>query len=119
MAALSTRIWLAGALAFALLAAWQAALLHPLEHVDELGQFVHLHGADGGDARGENGRHDGPSDPSDKLGDALAALTACAFAAFATLTAVFVHHAAIPLRYRAPRAAEAPPFHAQAPPTLL
>ncbi|HEV3009100.1 MAG TPA: hypothetical protein VGX52_08720 [Burkholderiales bacterium] len=30
-------------LVVALLAGWQAALQHPIEHVDELGEFVHLH----------------------------------------------------------------------------
>jgi hypothetical protein len=69
--------WLAGALAFALLSAWQAALLHPLEHHDTHGGFVHLGGADGSDARGENQRPDGPFEPTDLLGDSLAAAAAC------------------------------------------
>ncbi len=34
-------------LAVALLAAWQNALLHPLEHIDGHGGFVHLSGGDG------------------------------------------------------------------------
>lgn len=52
-------------LALALIAAWQSALQHPVEHVDELGEFVHLHG----------GHSDKGGEP---LCDLLAALTTCA-----------------------------------------
>ncbi len=107
------------ALAFALLVAGQAALLHPLEHVDRHGHFVHLGGADGGDARGENERQDGPFNPSDKLGDSLAALTACvpdAPRVFAVANQVDL----LPIRRQlVPRTAEAPPFLSQGPPALL
>jgi hypothetical protein len=108
------------ALAAALLLAWQGALLHPLEHLDERGHFVHLGGADGRDMRGENDRQDGPSDPSDKLGDALASLAACAVAA--------VGHAALSrcasestAFSAAPGPRGSPPrfYRSQAPPVLL
>jgi hypothetical protein len=50
-------------LAVALLAGWQSALQHPIEHVDELGELVHRHG----------GHSDEGAEP---LCDLLAALTA-------------------------------------------
>ena len=115
-----TRTWLAGLLAAALLAAWQQALLHPLEHVDEHGHFVHLTAAPGSDARGENERHDGQSDPSDKLGDSLAALTACAPDAAARVVASEpLDLLAAVVSESAPRAAEAPPFLSQGPPASV
>lgn len=109
-----TRTWLVGVLALALLAAWQAALLHPLEHVDEHGRFVHLAGTDGGDARGENDHQD--REPSDRLGDSLAALAACA-----VQVQVFSGDPRPDYRIpsypaRAPRVADAPPFHSHGPP---
>jgi len=60
---------LRGVLALALLVAWQNALVHPLEHVDEAGAFVHLD--DGHDGEHRNGI------AGDPLCDAVAALTAC------------------------------------------
>lgn len=94
-------------LAAALLAGWQAALQHPLQHFDSKGGFVHL-----GDG------HSGKSDGS-KLCDALAALTACA----AYSPALFEPPAADQHAFRfselRPRAAEPPPFLAQGPPALL
>jgi len=109
------RTWLAGLLAVALLGAWQEALLHPLEHVDEHGHFVHLTAAPGSDARGEN-HHDG-SDPSGKLGDSLAALAVCLPDAAPPFgcSAQPEHSAPSPFQ-GAPRAAEAPPFLSQGPP---
>jgi hypothetical protein len=109
-----TRAWLAGVLALALLAAGRAALLHPLEHVDEHGRFVHLAGTDGGDARGENDRENG--NPSDRLGDSLAALAACA-----VQVQLFSGDARPDYRIpaypaRAPRVADAPPFRSHGPP---
>jgi hypothetical protein len=58
-------------LAVCLLAAWQSAALHPLQHVDADGRLVHM-----GDSPS---KHDGrsTSDPSSKLCNSLAALTAC------------------------------------------
>jgi hypothetical protein len=88
----------------ALLAGWQAALVHPLEHSDGHGGLVHL----GGDH----------SDGSE-LCDALAALTACA------PHANLAFDAPAPARDSALsaetewRLAEAPPFLAQGPPAPL
>ncbi len=56
-------------LAVALLAAWLNALVHPIEHVDQAGGFVHLAGGHGGEKR--NGT------APDPLCDAIAAITAC------------------------------------------
>lgn len=56
-------------LAVALLAAWQIALVHPLEHTDEAGGFVHLAGGHEGEER--NGNAPNP------LCDAVAAISAC------------------------------------------
>lgn len=106
-------------LALALLAAWQGALLHPLEHVDEHGYFFHLHGADGRDARGENERQDAPFNPSDRLGDLFAAVNACAPDAPAAFGGASSDEQIAVLRRGAPRAAEAPPFLAQGPPARL
>jgi len=96
-------------LAAALLAGWQAALQHPIQHVDAKGGLVHL-----GDG------HSGKKAPDgSKLCDALAALTACA----AQSPALFEPPAADPHPFRVsasrPGAAEAPPFLAQGPPALL
>ena len=55
-------------LTVALLAGWQAALLHPLQHVNGQGGLVHV-------TDGESGKTDSGSSG---LCDALAALTACA-----------------------------------------
>lgn len=101
-------------LAFALLASWQESLLHPLEHVDEHGYFVHLNGNDGGDARGENDREDG--NPSERLGDSLAALTACAASAHAVPPHFQSDHESPSYPCSAPRVADAPPFLSQGPP---
>ena len=58
-------------LAVALLAAWQNALVHPVEHVDEHGGLVHLAG--GHDGHGHEDEEGGPS----ALCDAIAAVAAC------------------------------------------
>lgn len=92
-------------LAAALLAAWQSALQHPVEHVDELGDFVHLAG----------GHSDEGGEP---LCDLLAALTACAAQGPLFLGATASQYDAPALARRTPRAADAPPFLAQGPPAL-
>ena len=96
-------------LILSLLASWQSALEHPIRHVDELGEFVHLH--DG------HSHEDGSEAGS--LCDLLAALTACA----APAQVAFVHFAAEykPLSYptSAPRIADAPPFLSQGPPASV
>lgn len=75
-------------LAIALLAAWQNALVHPIEHVDEAGAFIHLAGG-----HGDGQRNDNAPDP---LCDAVAAITACIGAPAEFVIAV-------------PHGAEAPP----------
>lgn len=95
-----------------LLASWQAALVHPLEHVDEHGRWVHVD--DGRE------RHDGsPSDPSAKLCDALSALTACAPGK--ALDALLAAAASRQFHFAAERMrrADPPPFLSQGPPALL
>jgi hypothetical protein len=111
--------WLAGALAFALLSAWQAALLHPLEHHDADGAFVHLGGADGGDARGENQTPDGPFEPTNLLGDLLAAVAACVASALAARVALFGGDATVVLAAAGEPRGSPPRFYrSQAPPSL-
>lgn len=105
------------ALAAVLLAAWQASLVHPLEHVDEHGHFVHVAGTDGGDARGENDREDG--DPSDRLGESLAALTACAASTCGVLARFQSDYESPSYPPRVPRAADAPPFLSHGPPASV
>ena len=96
-------------LAVALLAGWQAALQHPIEHVDELGEFVHLAG-------GHSHSDDG-SEGSGPLCDALAALTACAPDATQPVVASEQFEHSLQLASEgAPRVAEAPPFLSQGPP---
>jgi hypothetical protein len=91
-------------LVLALLAGWQSALLHPLQHADERGALIHL-----------GGERDGGSE----LCDALGALTACAPES--------------PFRFEPPtprqdvalswvtewRLPQPPPFFAQGPPVRL
>jgi hypothetical protein len=96
-------------LAAALLAGWQGALLHPLQHFDKQGGFVHL--ADGHSGDQKTGKS--------ALCDALAALTACA--GYAPITAACIdcrHHSSSPYQAEL-RAAQAPPFLSQGPPALL
>jgi len=101
---LSVRIFLI----LGLLAGWQAALQHPIEHVGSLGQFVHLHDGDSQDPE------------SGPLCDALAALTACAPAAIPALLASAPASHSLPIVHAdAPRAAEAPPFLSQGPPSSV
>jgi len=93
-------------LVVALLCGWQAALQHPIEHVDELGEFVHLHSGHS---------HDGDATDG-SLCDTLAALTACAAEA-PVLSADYFSNHQIPSRaLDAPRVAQAPPFLSHGPP---
>jgi hypothetical protein len=92
------------ALAVALLASGQAALEHPIAHVDELGGFVHLYGGHS---------HDEDSGP---LCDAFAALTACAAQSALAFSEGFSGYRAPESPACAPRPAEAPPFLSQGPP---
>lgn len=90
----------------ALLAGWQAALEHPIVHVDELGEFVHLHS-------GHSHEEDSEAGP---LCDALAALTACAAEALVLMGQEFSDFDVPSQSFEAPRVAQAPPFLAQGPP---
>jgi hypothetical protein len=97
-------------LVVALLASWQAALQHPIEHVDRLGEFVHLHGG----TSQEDGSESGP------LCDALAALTACAPDSKPPLAGSGrVDHFPPAWAGDAPRVAEALPFLSQGPPASV
>ena len=95
-------------LVVALLAAWQAALVHPVEHVDERGTLVHL-----GSGDGEHGSANG------ELCDVLSALTACASISLAVLgLEPASEHRSVAPRFE-PRPTQAPPFFSQAPPAAL
>jgi len=97
-------------LAAALLGAWQAALQHPIEHVDELGELVHVH----------DGHSHGEDSEAGPLCDLLASLTACApAAASATDLAQAFAQQLQREPESAPRAAEAPPFLSQGPPAAV
>ena len=97
-------------LALALLAGWQAALQHPIEHVDELGEFVHLH----------SGHSHGDGSEAGQLCDTLAALTACAPEAAQPPVASEQFEYSLPPQHQgAPRIAEAPPFFSQGPPASV
>ena len=58
-------------LAIALLVAWQGALLHPLEHVNAAGGYVHL--ADGHEPKNSGSEKSGAAPPC----DAVAAVAIC------------------------------------------
>jgi hypothetical protein len=91
-------------LVLALLGAWQSALVHPIEHVDEAGNLVHL---------GEG------SKSVDATCGVLATLTACAPPAVA-VPPVFSQSDDSPIcPARAPGLAEAPPFLSQGPPAAV
>jgi hypothetical protein len=95
-------------LVFVLLAGWQAALVHPIQHVDSCGALVHL-----GDRDGDHGSAKG------ELCDILSALAACATPAFAFFR-VETPHTVVPVEPRfTRRQAQAPPFLSQGPPPLL
>jgi hypothetical protein len=96
-------------LAAALLVAWQAALQHPIEHVDELGELVHVH---------DGHAHDGDREPG-SLCDLLAALTACAAGQSSVLCPVPCRYATLSFPAPAPRVADAPPFFSQGPPASV
>jgi len=101
------------ALAAVLLAAWQAALQHPIEHVDGLGELVHVHSSHAHD--------DGHSDEPDtgSLCDLLAALTACATPTHVALGHFRSDYEPPSYPSAAPRVAEAPPFLSQGPPASV
>jgi hypothetical protein len=80
------------ALALALLAGWQESLQHPLEHVDEHGEFVH-----------KSGDHHDSSNADGPLCDAIAAIAVaigCAAAPAAFAAPEFAAAAETPSRAR-------------------
>jgi hypothetical protein len=98
-------------LAAALLAGWQAALVHPLEHADGAGRLVHLSGGGSHEHEGRGGA--GP------LCDAIAALAVCVQGRDRLLEIA----GAGPVRdgilaARAPRHAPLVAYRSQAPPQL-
>lgn len=98
-----------GFLAVILLAAWQAALQHPIEHVDKLGELIHVH-----DGRSH------PGSDSQPLCDLLDSLTACApDAPFLAGGAEAFAPVSPTTPGRAPRTADAPPFFSQGPPASV
>ena len=92
------------ALALALIFASQTALLHPLQHVDQVGGLIHVPGKD---------KASGP------LCDALAALSACVADAPQRFVVAGYPTSILAVHLRVPRLAEAPPFYSQGPPALL
>jgi hypothetical protein len=100
-------------LALALLAVWQGALLHPLQHVDAKGAFVHV-----------PGEH-APKLPGDKntqnpLCDAIAAVAACVSgSAKIAVGAVPGVESIQPREIVALFGAPQPAYRSQAPPSLL
>ena len=93
----------------ALLAGWQGALQHPIEHVDELGEFVHLHSGHSH----EEGSEAAP------LCDTLAALTACAAEAHVFIAGHSSDYKVPSHPAGAPRVANPPPFLSQGPPASV
>ena len=97
------------ALAALLLAAWQAALQHPIEHVDALGELVHLPG--GHSHKNQSG--------AGSLCDLLATLTACAAPTQTVFGSFQSDYDPPSYPSSAPRVAEAPPFFSQGPPASV
>lgn len=96
----------------ALISGWNAGLLHPFKHVDENGRLVHLAGAPVGDSQ--------PASPAtDKLCDVLAGLAACLPGATSVVAELAGTQFVACDFAGEPRAADAPPFLSQGPPTLL
>lgn len=95
-------------LAVALLAAWQGALVHPLEHADEHGALVHFQQQD------EDGRSDGQ-----ELCDALAAV-ATFVDSVPPLAIAFASTAprAFRIAYATPPSTAPPAYRSQAPPQV-
>ena len=90
----------------ALLAGWQLALVHPLQHVDGRGDLVHLDGKDSGSP--------------ELLCDLIAALGACAPVYVAQMAPPCCGNESPAFRdFALHLAAAAPPFLSQGPPALL
>jgi hypothetical protein len=100
-------------LALALLAVWQGALLHPLQHVDAKGAFVHVPGK-------QVPKIPGDRNATNSLCNAIAAVFACV----AGLPQLEVGAAPgiesiVPLETVALLGASPPAYRSQAPPSLL
>lgn len=100
-------------LALALLGVWQAALVHPLQHVDAKGAFVHVPGKPVAKVPGDGSS---PTLPC----DALAAVAACVSGA-APLAAIAAPSVdSVPAREAVrPPGATLSAYRSQAPPALL
>lgn len=97
-------------LVLALLAGWQAAQEHPVKHVDQLGEFVHVH---------DGHSHDDGDSQAGSLCDLLAALTACAASSQAAFPHGQCNYESPGYPSSAPRVADAPPFLSQGPPASV
>lgn len=101
------------ALALVLLAGWQGALLHPLQHFDKHGGFVHVAGGHSGAKQGDK------KQSASVLCDAIAALGACAPGALLPFTPLAFDTCGHCSSSTERHFAEAPPFLSQGPPALL
>lgn len=99
-------------LAAALLAAWQGALVHPLEHADGHGGLVHLSGGHDGHDHDDEG---GPSALCDAIAAVAAFVDGRLLLAIAS-SAVADVAAAAPVSI--PRGAPPPAYRSQAPPQV-
>jgi len=100
-------------LAATLLAAWQGALVHPLEHFDEHGGFVHLSGGHDGHDHDHDDEEGGPN----ALCDAVAAVAVCVDGRISLALSFFGAEAvALPEPSPAPRGPAPPAYRSQAPP---
>ena len=101
-------------LTVALLAAWQNALVHPIEHVDAAGGYVHLAGGHGQKNPGSE------KSSADPLCDAVAAVALCIGTAL-PLSIVPVSRLDLLRDFSSSAARNAPTlaYRSQAPPTLL
>jgi len=99
-------------LALALLAVWQGALLHPLQHVDAKGAFVHVQGKNVPTVPDKNAPN--------PLCDAIAAVSACVSgSATIAVDAVPGVESIHPRESVALFGAPLPAYRSQAPPSLL
>ena len=97
-----------------LLSAWQVALLHPLQHVDAQGAFVHVPG--GGASKSPDGKRGSNALPCDMLAAVAACIASAPQPAVAAATAVDSMHVRETARLPgAPSLA----YRSQAPPSLL
>lgn len=101
-------------LAALLLSAWQAALLHPLQHVDAQGAYVHIPGGGMPKAPGDKRAPNPP--PCDVLAAVAACVASAPQFAIAAAAGIDAMHARETAR---PRGAPSLAYRSQAPPSLL